>query len=214
MVPCDPSYFSAVEGDFDTFPLEVFFCIDPEQLRNNEVSLKGFYQSGNFHDVRFMLLKCDPNNDQGIECESEEDFNLKMEGAYIDMIFVHKFFEPTDYKNPVKNFGLQAYTFSSKVLSKQVVVKLQNNYIETDSGLVGSEIEVTKFQTIKELKEQISGPSNSFFEMVLNFDEERVTYRRTYVKVQEILAELDGFITFVILLLVMIFVPIVRVKYF
>jgi len=106
MVPCDKSHFKAVGDDFDTFPLDLFFCIDPKEVDGGEASLRGFYQSGLFNDVRVIIQRCVNDTVPGVTCLPDEEINRRMNGAYIDMLFVHKTFEPTDYDHPVKNFGL------------------------------------------------------------------------------------------------------------
>lgn len=168
--------------------LENFYCI-PKNLKN--LTLEGAFDQGYFKLIQFSFSIC--KNDSVQRCQELEKIKKEMSSGYIGIYFIDKNMDLGNYENYYHEQPREVYTNYILSSKKKINVNLQNNYLNTDDGLVFEQHSTKKIINFNEYQEyNFLYPDDHFLDVTLKFDQIRIIHRRNYEKLQELLAKVGG----------------------
>jgi hypothetical protein len=135
-------------------------------------------------------------------CYPKEQILQELTFFYLQFIYLDHYVDPQDYDNPFKLiFGadlLQGSSYSGR--SDNYFFKKVN--IETDSGFLLSDInEKQSFQLDSKTNFVIANNPSFIFQQIITLNNLVDVYKRKYIKIQTIMANTGGFISFALELL-------------
>ena len=184
--PCEKQNFKNTVDKFDFLSLNLSKCL------NETYPLEGYSNTPKQTWVKFEINECKNGTDiicaSKIEIESTYDFSLFFYVLYEDYEFT-----PQNYTFPIKYFLNQRFTpsLNNKFLKKYQIY-FEDVTIETDSGIFGNEITQLKLQKLDYMVEDINNVqkyTNNLAEIYLFPSENSFLIQRTYIKLQNIFAQ-------------------------
>ena len=184
--------------------LNDFYCLDLTEFENNAFDFGGFFDGEFVNLLKIDIMKCNEGelNYKGIPCGSEqEQNNLISNQIFASLMVVNSIIDVNDYKSPIKrNIKNLAFGIDSFII-KNLQVCFQNIIIETDDGWIFRNIETRSTLSYSSHGFDINFISSfsdgSYYKNVLggfymHTQSQTTNYSRTYMKIQDVLANVGG----------------------
>ena len=204
---CDPKIHFIQNNSFMyEFDYTKFLCALPGQ----NLSFGGrFGDNINGYDIlEIHLNKCENSSDNNsIICESEENIYNYINNSYLEIIFLTEITEHNNYANPIiKYVRNELYVIAKGVTKRYYHYFTIGSYI-SDNGLFFKknhffelfETDYTRLDFVKE-EDQEYYSSSALLEVVLTCTDKKKVYTRTYVKIQDVMRNIGGFIDLIYLI--------------
>lgn len=168
--------------------LENFYCI-PKNLKN--LTLEGAFDQGYSQLIKFSFSIC--KNDTTQKCKELETIKKEMSNGYIGIFFIDKNLDLGNFENYYREQPKEVYTNYLLTSKKQISVKLQNNYLYTDDGLVFEQLSTNRIINFNNYQEyNFLYPDDNFLDVMLKLDQIKIIHKRNFEKLQELLAQVGG----------------------
>ena len=198
---CDPKihYIGSNNFMYD-FDYNKFLCPHNEQ----NLSLSGrFGDNINGYDIlEIHLNKCENSSDNNsIICESEENINNYINNSYLEIIYFTEITEHNNYANPIiKYVRNELYVVTKKITKRYYHYFSLAEYI-SDNGFFFKkhktysffETDYTRLDFVQE-EDQEYYSSSALLEVAFTCTDRKNVYTRTYVKIQDVMRNIGGFI--------------------
>ena len=202
MIQCNQTHIKGYENAFEANKISDFFCPNFEK----DVSLDGYYGSDSPYSFSISLIYQCVNSTQNT-CYPQDEIDNKLTNIYMDYIVGDNI--PSSYtSNPINKM-----VFSSRLSitnSNFIRVWLGFHHIDyiSDFGLIFEEKNNIFFHSIEFYKQDLSLYSKSTFEtgqmpfaaISIQNHTYKTTYNRSYMKFQDLLANLGGILKAIILI--------------
>jgi hypothetical protein len=173
--------------------LNRLYCADYD--RNTYINSS--YEFGDYTSLQFEFFPC--RNGSNVICKPTTEIerllnNTILLGQYMDYVIL-----PTDYDKPVHKKIGNWFTSASMNYFKQVEVFIKQLVIQTDMGLVFTNIDEKEYLQVDEIKELFYlQPSSDdlFLRLIFRYSSTKTIYFRRYIKLQNVFIELGGFLKF------------------
>ncbi len=198
---CDPKIHYIGNNNFMyDFDYNKFLCVLPGQ----NLSVGGrFGDNINGYDIlEIHLNKCENSSDNNsIICESEENIYNYINNSYLEIIYLTENTEHNNYTNPIVQYVRnELYVIAKEVTKRYYHYFTIGNYI-SDNGLLFKkkhlfeffESDHTRLDFVKEEDQEYYSP-NALLEVVLTCNDRKKIHSRTYVKIQDVIRNIGGFI--------------------
>ena len=171
--------------------LSNYFCI-PRSLKN--LTMQGALDQDLFQQIKFSVMMC--SNDTGkTTCLPKEEIEKTMGRGFIGINFVDFTINPHNYQNPKKSQPKEIFTNFVLKSQKEIVIFLKNNYCKTEDGLVFEANHVEKISSFAESSESsFRTETAEFLVIYFRIKQENDFYERSYMKLQDLLAQIGGFL--------------------
>lgn len=208
-----------IAKDFlDDFNKGMFLCPDITDLaKKNKGFIKGNwetqYMSFYSFSFDFCITEFDETSNQNnlTNCKNHTKFInqvIKNRPLYATVIFKEVYFEPENYKKPFNSKIKIFYNLLSQKLRKHDEYFFSNLNITDDEGKIfGSDEEKVEDYSYNRLekeveyynpKENLTFAENSYYSFNIVADSNYRYYKRRYLKIQEIIAEVTGSMSLII----------------
>jgi hypothetical protein len=188
--PCEFKHFPNItEEQFTKSDLGIYQC-----LKLDSLELVGYWTEDYFKYLEIRLSMCYKSND----CLPVEDIASYIKSIRINLNFIYlePFLENTNFDDPLQHAVTLKYIYAQSLLSKSMSFGLDQNYLNTDYGLI-----INDFQTTDFLKLGVVNPTDP-----LDIDDEKraliifeiyssnkyTNLFRTYIKIPDIVASVGG----------------------
>ena len=164
--------------------------------------------SGRFGDniigydiLEIHLNKCENNSDNLFICKSNDEIDEYIKNSYLEIIYLAQSIEHNNYKNPIVNYVRnEIYVLTKKITKRYYHYFSLAEYI-SDNGLFFeskkhysfSESDNTRLDFVEE-EDQEYYSSNALLEVAFTCSDRKNVYTRTYVKIQDVMKNIGGFI--------------------
>lgn len=178
---------------FLSMNLKDYFCI-PKNIKN--LTMLGSFDQIIFQTIKFTISYCS-NSSTGNSCQTVDQIQNTMKRGFIGIYFVDYNINPGNYENPTSSQPKEVFTNFVGNSQKEIDIFFKNNYIETDDGVMLSNLKsdrISNFDSSTEMDFQTVDPD--FILVYLKIKQRNAYYRRTYAKIQQLLAQIGGFINF------------------
>lgn len=213
---CQADHFGELADEFSYLALDQIYCLKKDQanIQTEYPILQGSFESPVYQSIYIYFQECN-NETSTVTCGTQNEINAKLEGSYLSLVFSNMVVDLTDYKNPLKKFRDGYYTTVGNSYYKELTLSLDQLEINTDSGWLTTNYKTEphiEFGDIQELFSLTSKSSFAYFSMrlgnVMNH------YNRSYTKIQEIIAQVNGIVTIAFTILFIVLAPYVRLKFY
>lgn len=190
---CDISMFeSRMELFKDIQDLESYFCFD---FKDESFDLIGTYGKSPVFTYLLMFIRpCHLTPTPGVVCPDKEAVDKALSVAYVDLITIdHK----VDHNSaiPYKETIYKARIPVSNTIYKRIWISYQLSDYKTDAGFLFESFNEVKFHTVSGYNIDLDIRSNyPFVLMTLINTEKKISYERSYMKAQTVLANVGGII--------------------
>ncbi len=162
-------------------------CLDPSikyNITNNYV----------FPNSTFIHLPVYPCNPKQRKCA--DDLSNVLKNFFYTISFVNSYVDGNDYNNPIKEY-LETLSYQMSIsLYKRIYVSITNNTFTSDNGWLLEDNKIIYFPQISQVKSDIIVYSEGLTPIgAYSLDSPNLTenIRRSYMKMQNLLANVGGF---------------------
>ena len=210
LLPSQPDlheYFLTAPGS----PISTVYCI--QNLEN--YYLEGAFDADVYSYIDIKVKPCvNSTNATAPVCKPLE-YIKKMSG-YFTFMATDYLIDPESFDNPGKPAGIGYYTPISPSIAKKTTRFIGTSRINSDDGFLVSSINNYLYPSYKYDKETLfigDDTKNYMMDFVIRMDQSENVYGRKYKKVQNVMAEMGGFIQILFLIILVITFPFRRKKY-
>lgn len=205
VVKCTSKNFDTIRGKISDSIIEDIL-IYPTLCVNydDEGILHNPYTSKNSTFLNIDLFICNKT-----ERTCADDIDDTTKEVYLQLYLLNSYVDSNDYSNPIKYYFESNAIKITSVFFKRIYISVLNNEYISDDGWILENIRRISYYNIKELKNEISSipPYNSLLVLRNTFDSpllRRVT-NRSYLKVQDLFANVGGIVNAFMIIINMIF---------
>ncbi|KAL4468728.1 hypothetical protein ABPG74_005231 [Tetrahymena malaccensis] len=184
--PCRLDHFNIPEVNnyFISLSYQNMFCISKEET---DLYLQGEFDANHYSTLELQVSSCTGSN-----CNPK--MNQLLEYCRLAIYFVDYSVIPSDKTKPFQPLGRQSFWISGPEFTKQTNINFRNTYLNSDYGLMGTDIKTTNALTFSNDREQVSPKSgNLLYDCYISFEKNiDNVYNRSYQKVDKSLSQLGG----------------------
>lgn len=195
MERCRNDHFDKLEGEtrnyFTKKNLNDYFCI-PKNLKN--LTIKGAFDQEIYQAIKFTVSICS-NQTQNGSCLTLESIKEKMSRGFIGIYFVDYMVDMGSYLHPKRTQPKEVFTNFVLQSQKEIDIFLKHNYITTEDGVIfpsSSREKISNFDISREF--DFKTENNDFILIYFRLNQEKALHERNYRKLQDLLAQIGGFI--------------------
>ena len=208
---CTPEHFGAISESAKTIELPYLHCFkkeDKELLR-----LQGRFESPVYEHITVDYSPC--KNGSSVVCAPQEEIDALLDGAYFAVYFTDLAILPHNFSNPESRFLDSKFTTIGKSYYKEYSFFTRHINVKNDIGWLFSEYHNQDYVSFDRIQENIDFRHfENFFRFVIRVSTMKTFWSRSYIKIQDILAELDGLVTLFIIVIALVVHPYIKSKYF
>ena len=197
---CDITKHYIGQNDFMyKFNYSNYLCPIP----NQNLNFGGrFGDNINGYDLlEIHLNKCSNTTNNNINCKSEEIIDKFLDNSYLEMVYLSESVDHSNISYPfIQNLRNQLYIVAKEHV-KRYYQYFQIASYSSDTGLIFDNIQKYEFAETNNLfldfvkdEEQNFYTSSALLEIALTSTDQTTIYERKYVKVQNVLGNIGGFI--------------------
>ena len=156
--------------------------------------LEGEYGQKKWRTLNFKFSKC-RNFSNYNNCLNQEEIDKYLQSGYVDIFMTDKMIVPKDFKNPTKIYGKNIFDSINGKEYMDYWIYLKRLEVQTDEGIIFDQIEKTSvlsFEKTSTMKYSLL--DETFLQVILRISINKDIYDRTYMKLQEALANVGGMV--------------------
>jgi hypothetical protein len=156
--------------------------------------LEGEYGQKKWRTLNFKFSKC-RNFSNYNNCLNQEEIGKYLQSGYVDIFMTDKMIVPKDFKNPTKIYGKNIFDSINGKEYMDYWIYLKRLEVQTDEGIVFDQIvkkSVLSFEKTSKMKYSLL--DETFLQVILRISINKDIYDRTYMKLQEALANVGGMV--------------------
>lgn len=193
LVPCT-GYWN-FNNSYTEEQLSQFLC-----GKNFDYDLGGYWTEDFLNLLVYEIHFCDSNIK---ECMPKDYMKSFVKGKYLNLYFMDQIVDPTNFDNPIKLFSRNIYMLLDSLLYKEMELFFRTIEIDSDIGFFIEEKSfITSFQydrfTVD--SKSLDDEENPLLASIWVYStSKKITYKRSYIKVQDIAANVGGIVKFMML---------------
>lgn len=199
MVPCSDSHFENyanifAENNIDSENYkDKFQCVDlPDDFQ-----IYNPYGFSNSTLNLFRFIYCDPE-----KTVCPDDLESFKQQRFIDFKFLDNYVNSYSHEKTINYFINSISIQLNDKFSKRTFLSFTNNVYSSDNGWLFEAVDETHFVSFESKETDISPfTSNILYEIILQSPQISKQYKRSYLKLQDLLAKVGGFINGLIIIL-------------
>ena len=156
--------------------------------------LEGEYGQKKWRTLNFKFSKC-TNFSNYNNCLNQEEIDKYLQSGYVDIFMTDKMIVPKDFKNPTKIYGKNIFDSINGMDYMDYWIYLKRLEVQTDEGIIFEQIaktSVISFEKTSTMKYSLL--DETFLQVILRISINKEIYDRTYMKLQEALANVGGMV--------------------
>ena len=156
--------------------------------------LEGEYGQKKWRTLNFKFRKC-TNFSNYNNCLNQEEIDKYLQSGYVDIFMTDKMIVPKDFKNPTKIYGKNIFDSINGMDYMDYWIYLKRLEVQTDEGIIFDQIvktSVLSFEKTSTMKYSLL--DETFLQVILRISINKEIYDRTYMKLQEALANVGGMV--------------------
>ena len=211
---CTIEHFGKLKDLFADIPLGSLYCIKKEQPLVDEIALQGTITSTLFNGFSFGVRVC--QNSATKTCADDERIESILTGSWLHIHYPQLAVNPQNVTNPDLVFRQSYVTMLSPSTYKTSVMNLGHVSVSSDMGWVVEDKKVDNYVKMAGVTENLDtnpGANGYMLNMLVQLDQLKTNYERTYPKLQDVLAQIQGLVTIAILIVLILMKPYSRLKF-
>ncbi|CAK69026.1 unnamed protein product (macronuclear) [Paramecium tetraurelia] len=194
---------------FGKFRLTNMFCINKKLGEENPPQLQGYTSADTYQYVNISMSPC-KNTSTYDGCSPVEEIQAGLKTGFFALYLGDTLLKLDNPGRPYEEIITVQFAAFSSSLSKQIYSTFKMIETKTDVGLIQQDL-VTELGLMQSSIKDSSGPfnQNSYVENILFMDQRANNYKRSYIKVQNILGNVGGLWQLVALTITTLVSPII-----
>ena len=178
-----------------------------------EFEIEGSYDSFLHKYISLNIKTCQNSTTKNITCKSQEVIDAKLQQSYFGFYSNDFLIDTRNYKEPGAKIGRDYFMTTSPNIRKGCVKYLASHSLISDEGwVIKNEImtNYTVYSTDKEnfeLKTYKDGDQKTLFNMIIRKMNYEKVYTRKYKKIQNVFADMGGFMNIIFMTLYLFTLP-------
>ena len=187
VVKCSNYHFNLISDFFKTKDLNNLYC-----LNNDNLIIKGGFDNEIYQFIKIQFNFCD--NSINYNCEDLESIKKKFKGGYVTIFYSDLSIQSKNYSHPAVINGRNKVTTFSSNYYKEFTLYFKNKIIQTDKGLVFTNIDKSYYYSFESSEEYIDfrNYNYNFFNLFIRASSEHDEYLRSYTKATSVIADISG----------------------
>jgi hypothetical protein len=207
ILPNKPCTRDSVQNDeyFDNYGLDNYYCLD---WSDSGYPLGGFWDSGDMvYYLEQNIHTCPDGDRKSPNCTDQKTLK-KFLGSdnkiYYDIYYPKVFFSPANFTNPIQTTIFNYYQMLSANLYKKNRYYFSENELESDKGWIFADFDKMSLIAYDSLTQDVDYKSDqdminpdissSLYATTIYLSKNHDKYILTYMKVQDLAAQVGGFI--------------------
>ena len=191
--------------------LQDLYCISRDY--DHKIVIQGAWDQPEFDMLQIYITPCDKS--QRV-CKSDEEIKEKLKSSFFAIYSTDHLLDLMDYENPAKKIGRDYFIQTSYNLKKIITTYLKTNHIFSDDGWIAkteSQSEYFSFDSQAESSEVLE-KFDHLIDFVIRKSYYETNWSRKYKKIQNVLAEMTGFLKIIFFVLSIFSKPFIKKEYF
>lgn len=193
------------------FSMSDLYCISSNYT--GELIIQGAWDQAQFNYMEMFIAPC---NSSQRTCKSEKEINDMLKTSFYAFYSVDHLFDLRNYKNPAQAIGRDYYTETTTSLKKIINRYLKTTHISDDSGWIIDDTTVNdhfSFDSDKESFELLT-QTDFLVDFVIRKSAYETILTRKYKKIQNVFAEMTGFLQIIFTALFIFSSPFIKKEYY
>ena len=133
------------------------------------------------------------NKTKNETCAPYEEIQRTMPSGYIGIYFPDSIVNPSNYDSPGQGIPREVFTNYDLNFNKELDLFVKNNYIIDENGLIFTNYKQQKVVSVDSTMEfDFYSQKDDFFYLYLKVEQKVAIFNRTYLKLQNLLAQIGG----------------------
>ena len=183
------------------------FCLSKKQDNVKETYLQGT-QSSEFYGSIFLRLRtCQNTSDSPVVCATPEKISSMMRGALITTAYNQLSINPQEPEEPGSMFRANTFTPVDTATVRTTSFNMVNVKVTSDVGWLVEDrhtLEYMKMDNVIQSMSLGSSPRGILWTGIFQLSQLQTNYKRSYPRVQELLAGIQGLISATILAILLL----------
>jgi len=164
----------------------------------------------------FLHLYISPCNSSQSTCKPDDQIISALQTGFFGYYSFDNLFDLRDYKNPAKTVGLDYYIETTSSVKKIITRYVKTNHIINDDGWITASTSETEYFSFDSVRESFS--INTGPDYLVDYVIRKSTYEpiltRTYMKIQNVLAVMSGFLQIIFIIISYLSRPFIKKEYY
>jgi len=212
---CTPESFGELSSSFTSLPLQNLYCIKEKQTYVKDIRIRGNMGSAYFQSIVISVKKCDNATFNGA-CATNEEIGDIINPAYLQIYYPQLAINPTNSSHPGFRYRQDQLSMVSPNYYKSGQITLGHVTVSSDHGWLVEDIKTQNFIQVDYLLEDLDlRPSQLgyLYDLMIFVNQLEKNHERTYIKLQDVLAQVQGLATTAILIILFVLKPYSKVKF-
>ena len=183
------------QSSFSALPLDTQHCLSRNQSNINQISLQGTEASPYFSGLGFTLVRCLNSSDSPIICAPEDEIQAALANAWLTIGYTQLIIDPENTANPGSRFGKTTYSLLDANSYKTTYFEMSKVDVISDLGWIVEDKHSQSYLRVDSVDTQISlsaSPTGEIWTGLFELGQVQTRYERSYTKLQNVLAEIQG----------------------
>ena len=210
---CTTDHFGEIGHHFISIGLNELYCLKKDQSKMNEISIEGVSESDIFEYISVNIRQCNVTKSL---CAPQKDIDAELAAGWFAVYYPNIAVDPKNYSNPDLKYRDSLYTTIGNNYFKEITMWLNHLEINSDLGWLTTNKERRDYIQMGDFRELTNFhlSSNGFMRLNVRVAKVKTNYDRSYTKVQDILAEVNGMATLGIIAGLLFVYPYSNLKFY
>ena len=179
-------------------------CFSKKQTHTSQIHLS----KANVASIEVLFTRCQPG--PGVTCALSSDIDAKLAASVWTTSYTVWSVDPTNFEHPVTmDLTDESYEVPAISTAKNLKIDLLAMEFDSDSGWITSSNNVEKMVTYESSQMDFlsSGYGDTFFILDLRMSGNKMSYKRQYDKIQNVLAQISGTMSLITIVIGLLAIP-------
>lgn len=206
---CTSDHFAELEQSFSVLDLNTHLCLK----KSESLFVSGAFQSPTFDLIQFQFKICNNSTSQ-VTCATPEEIASRV--VYISFYQSETAVDLKNYSDPISRYRGEYFTTVTANAYREVNYYLNRLTITTDNGWLTEDIKTENHVQFERVFDLFSLTQSNGTFAVFNIRPSTTTkvYSRSYLKIQDVIAQVSGILSVSFIVLFMILLPYTWIKFY
>ena len=164
-----------------------YYCFD----HKNDTSFKNAQKEANSRYINFIIRACNPSTSQ-----CPKDLYDVTTDFFLQLSFMNSYFDSNNYTDPIQIYEYVYTIQGSKDLQKRQFIRFNNNEYMSDNGWILENYMIYNYISLQDIRQDINPVDKTLNLVQISLESPKIkeVTKRSYLKIQELVAKIGGLI--------------------
>lgn len=186
---------------------------------DGKISIQGAYDAPLFTRFQLYITPCANSSDVQI-CKPQTDIDAALSSGFFSLYSTDNIVDLRDFEHPAKKVTRDYYIPTAYGLTKQITRSISSSQVSSDEGWIVNDVRDLSYAMFYGdsesflLYDQNSNQQKTLVDYAIKKSNYQKIYQRSYKKIQNVFAEMGGFLNICFLFFYVLIMPYVTSSYF